>query len=215
MQAMDSPPRKAFDRQRSDPDTMTEPSTQQPATAELPKDDLFHLLSNRRRRDALAYLAANENPVDMRDLAERIAAWEHDTTVENLTSDQRQRVYIALYQAHLPKLDEYGVIDYNRPRGVVKRLPRARQLDRYLEPVGGAADEDDLDADPDRGGIARPENRYAVAIGAIGVGMLAVAGLELVPPIVLLAITWTTIVGWLFAVGATGLMEWPHVSSHG
>ncbi|MCO8247082.1 MULTISPECIES: hypothetical protein [unclassified Haladaptatus] len=68
----------------------------------------------------------------MRDLAEQVAAWENETTVQALTSDERQRVYIPLYQSHLPKLDEEGIIEYNQSRGTIERTELADQLDRYL-----------------------------------------------------------------------------------
>uniref|UniRef100_UPI003F79622F DUF7344 domain-containing protein n=1 Tax=Halomicrococcus sp. SG-WS-1 TaxID=3439057 RepID=UPI003F79622F len=60
----------------------------------------------------------------------------------------RQRVYIALYQSHLPKLDEEGVIDYNQSRGIVERGSLADQFDPYLEARsddGSEAEDDDDD----------------------------------------------------------------------
>ncbi|WP_267642372.1 DUF7344 domain-containing protein [Haloarchaeobius amylolyticus] len=109
-------------------------------TDEFTKDDMFHLLQNRRRRDVLRYLQDTDDPVRMRDIAEQVAAWEHDTTVQRLTSKERQRVYIALYQSHLPALDEEGVIDYNQDRGIVERQPLAEELMPYLdEPAGDEA----------------------------------------------------------------------------
>ena len=68
----------------------------------------------------------------MRDIAEQVAAWENETTIQALTSDERQRVYIPLYQSHLPKLDEEGIIEYNQSRGTVERTKLADQLDQYL-----------------------------------------------------------------------------------
>lgn len=100
---------------------------------QLTKDDIFHLLQNQRRRDVLRYLQGVEGPVAMRDMAEQVAAWEHDTTLQALTSDECQRVYIALYQTHLPKLDEEGIINYNQSRGIVERTPKADELQRYLD----------------------------------------------------------------------------------
>jgi hypothetical protein len=102
-------------------------------TPRLSKDDTFHILQNERRRRVLQYLAGADGAVDMRDIAEQVAAWEHDTTVQQLTSDQRQRVYIALYQSHLPKLADFGLITYNRSRGVVERTPLADQITWYLD----------------------------------------------------------------------------------
>jgi hypothetical protein len=111
------------------------PADSDPATAtSISKDDAFHLLQNARRRAVLRYLADHDDErFRMRDLAEEVAAWEHDTTVRQLTSDERQRVYIALYQSHLPKLDEHGIIAYNQSRGVVERTELTRVLEPYLE----------------------------------------------------------------------------------
>lgn len=91
----------------------------------ISKDDLFHLLQNARRRAVLRYFAAHpeQDEFNMRTVAEAIAAWENETTVEQLTSDQRQRVYIALYQSHLPKLDDYEVSEYNQLRGLIVPTP--------------------------------------------------------------------------------------------
>lgn len=99
----------------------------------LHKDDIFHILQNERRRQVLRHLRDVEDTVEMRKLAETIAAWENDTTIQNLYSDQRQRVYIALYQSHLPKLDELGVIEYNQARGIVRPTDRVADIVRYLD----------------------------------------------------------------------------------
>ncbi|WP_254547441.1 DUF7344 domain-containing protein [Halomarina pelagica] len=110
----------------------------------LPKDDLFHLLQNQRRRRVLRYLRNEEEKVDMRDIAEHIAALENDVEVSALSSAQRKRVYVGLYQCHLPKLDEVGVIKYDQSRGFVERTGLTEQLFPYLEVDGGeeAAGED-------------------------------------------------------------------------
>lgn len=100
----------------------------------IAKDDLFHLLQNSRRRAALRYFAvhAEQEEFNMRTLAEEIAAWENGIPVEQLDSDQRQRVYIALYQSHLPKLDDYGVIEYNQSRGIIRPTALTALFKPYL-----------------------------------------------------------------------------------
>ena len=136
----------------------------------IPKDELFHLLQNERRRMVLRYLRGTEGPVRMRDVAEQVAAWEHDTTVEELTSKQRQRVYIPLYQSHLTKLDEAGVIDYQQDRGIVERKPLADQVDAYLEVEPTDEPEPESDAeDPssDDTYIVTVALCYAVLFGAV------------------------------------------------
>lgn len=52
-------------------------------------------------------------------MAEHIAALENDIEVSELSSRQRKSVYVALYQ-YLPKLDRYGVIEYDKQRGTVE-----------------------------------------------------------------------------------------------
>lgn len=106
--------------------------TEEPATLE--KDELFHLLKSERRRRALRYLLdADEEPVQMRTLAEAVAAEEYDKTVQALHTDERQRVYITLYQSHLPQLDRAGVIDYNQSRGQITTKPLIEEFEEYLE----------------------------------------------------------------------------------
>jgi len=119
---------------------------------ELGADDIYHLLQNERRRSVLRYMQGVDGPARMRDVAEQVAAWEYDTTVEQLTSQERQRVYIALYQAHLPKLDKHGVIDYNQSRGIVEQKPRAERLEQYIVEEGDLtasqeATQDEADAE--------------------------------------------------------------------
>lgn len=111
---------------------------------ELSKDKIFHLLQTPRRRYVLRYLKEHDGIAEMRDIAEQVAAWENDIPVQALTSDQRQRVYIPLYQSHLPKLDEEGIIEYDQNRGTVERTELANQLDRYLD-----VSDDDTDDEPD------------------------------------------------------------------
>lgn len=146
----------------------------QPDAETLPRDEIFHLLQNGRRRMVLEYIRGTEEPVRMREIAEQVAAWEHDTTVEQLTSDQRQRVYIPLYQSHLSKLDKAGVIEYQQNRGIVKRKPLADQLDRYLQPT---PDPEQMDAQASNGGGW--DDYY---IGVASVGALAILGAVLELP---------------------------------
>lgn len=90
----------------------------------LSKDTAFHILQSDRRRALLRYfLAAEKTSFVMRDVAERIAANEHDTTRGQLTSEERNRVYISLYQSHLPTLDDNGIISYNKERGLIQTEP--------------------------------------------------------------------------------------------
>jgi hypothetical protein len=101
--------------------------------AELSLDYVFEILKNERRRRVLAYLRSHDERVTLSDLAEHIAALENDTDVASITSSQRKRVYVGLYQCHLPKMDDMGVVDFNQNRGIVERGPNVEQLYEYLD----------------------------------------------------------------------------------
>jgi len=100
---------------------------------ELSLDVVFEILKNERRRSVLEYLDGNEERVVLGELAEHIAARENDTTVESLTAQQRKRVYVGLYQCHLPKMDDAGIVEFDRNRGIVELAANASQLEEYLE----------------------------------------------------------------------------------
>lgn len=106
----------------------------------LSKDTIFELLKNQRRRYVLHYLSIEPGPVRLRDLAERIAAWENDKSVSTITSDERKRVYVGLYQCHLTKMDEAGVVRFDQDRGYVERADGASLLYEYLDPNRPAED---------------------------------------------------------------------------
>ncbi|WP_227352766.1 DUF7344 domain-containing protein [Haladaptatus salinisoli] len=101
---------------------------------ELSEDLIFDVLKNRRRRYTLHYLKQQGRPVELSELAEQVAAWEHDTTVEGLSANERKSVYTSLYQTHLPKLADAGIVEYNQSRGVVELSENAAQLEGYLRP---------------------------------------------------------------------------------
>ena len=124
---------------------------------ELSEEEISHLLQTSRRRDVVSYLLDNEGPIKMGDLAEIISAKEHETTVAELTSIQRQRVYIPLYQKHLPKLDKKGIIEYKQSQGIVRPTDRLEVFRPYLESANspGKLNHSDTNLFQFRGGCHR------------------------------------------------------------
>ncbi|TYT63531.1 DUF7344 domain-containing protein [Natrialba swarupiae] len=115
------------------PDEISSSVSQSEDDEGLSKDVIFELLKNRRRREVLAYLLEAEETVTLGELAEQIAAWENDTDVNALSSDQRKRVYVALYQTHLPKMDDAGIVEYDQDRGLITLADNADLLMMYLD----------------------------------------------------------------------------------
>ncbi|ELZ80466.1 DUF7344 domain-containing protein [Haloferax larsenii] len=147
----------------------------------LSKDVVFEILKNQRRRDALRYLKENDGEAKLGDMAEFIAAKENDIDIAALSSSQRKRVYIGLYQCHLPKMDSAGVVDFDKNRGDIRILETAKQLDQYLEgDIVSAPDADTATV----GGPSAAKRNLAIAGGVaatVSAGLLGVPGLEQIP----------------------------------
>jgi hypothetical protein len=99
---------------------------------ELTADVAFDLLSNARRRYVLCYIR-ERGKASVGELSRYTAAWENDVKPTALSSSQRKRVYTALHQTHLPRLDEYGIVTYDPDRGTVTPQPRLELLEEYLK----------------------------------------------------------------------------------
>lgn len=132
----------------------------EPETSQLPLDIIFEILKNRRRRRVLHHLKEQEDgSIDLGSLAEHVAALENDKSVAALTSGERKRVYVGLYQCHLPKMNDAGVVDFDRNRGTIELGETADQLDEYLDVDG----EDET-----------PWPRYYLGITLVGAGLFLI-----------------------------------------
>jgi DNA-binding transcriptional ArsR family regulator len=121
----------------------TTESEEEQVIEESPSLDLiFGILKNGRRRRVIQYLRDAEGEVTLSDLAEHIAAIENDTTPAQLTSSERKRVYVGLYQCHLPKMDDAGVVEYNQARGLVRRTNQAKYYEQYLDRTSDGSSRD-------------------------------------------------------------------------
>ena len=133
---------------------------QQQSNGDIGLDETFEILKNSRRRDVLMYLAgAEDGTATLSELAEHVAAKENSIETDQLSSKQRKRVYIGLYQCHLPKLDDVGAIAYDKDRGTVE-LEKASQIFSYLKDVDDTS-----------------ENSRTMLYGSLGVSAVVMVGL--------------------------------------
>lgn len=102
------------------------------STDALSQDEAYDLLSNSRRRYVISHLREQGEPVELNDLSRRLAAWENETDIEDLTDQQIKRVYVSLYQTHIPKLSEAGIVAYDQDSGAVMLQDTVRELDTYI-----------------------------------------------------------------------------------
>lgn len=121
-------------------ETGNESNEEQPFEPTLSKDELFEIAKNQRRRDVLHFLNTNGGSATLSDMSEYIAAKENDTDIGAISSSQRKRVYIGLYQCHLPKMASYGIIDFDKNRGTIEVRPTATLLEPYLDAAPAAAE---------------------------------------------------------------------------
>ena len=102
----------------------------------LARDKIFDVLSNERRRYALDYLKRHDDrTVALRELVDHIAATENEIPEEALHYEQRKRVYSSLRQTHLPRLADFGLIEYNEDRGEVRLNGTAKRVQMHMEYV--------------------------------------------------------------------------------
>jgi hypothetical protein len=102
---------------------------------QIDPEEIHNVLRNHRRRRTLQCLKERLEPIGLRELSEQIAEWETSTSPP--PRDARQSVYNSLHQTHLPKLDETGIVDYDKSRKVVELGEHARVVDMYTDVFTG------------------------------------------------------------------------------
>lgn len=165
-----------------EPESATEPS-------HPPEDELFDVLANRRRRHVIELLTEDGESYDIGTLSTRIAARENDIPVEAVTSDERKRVYTALQQSHLPKLDAAGFIEFNKQRGIAEPLSTLETAEQYL-------------TEPDRD---KPWSGYYLALSATSAVIVLSAWSGLWPFVLLSPLAWT--IGIVAVFGSTAALH--------
>jgi len=90
----------------------------------------YEVLANERRRHVLDCLANREASMTVVDLAEAVARRERDAGRDDVSADERKRIHVTLYHAHLPMMANAGIVEYDRSRGTVRLASDAGPLIR-------------------------------------------------------------------------------------
>jgi len=118
--------------ERTDAETTTDaPASDQSAEPSL--DVIFDVLRNRRRRLVLKAIEERDGSTTLSDLAEHIGGIENGKDPDALNAQERKRVYVGLYQCHLPKMHDAGAIEFDKDRGTVERGEIADRYHEFLE----------------------------------------------------------------------------------
>lgn len=155
------------------------------STTDLSKDDLFDVLANQRRRFVVHLLkTGEERRVPIGEMAEQVAAWENGIDTVEISSKQRKCVYTALQQSHLPKLDETGLVEFNRNRGTVEPTETLNNVDVYLDIIEGKE---------------IPWNQYYLGLSAVAAGLVVAVWVGVWPFVLLSDFAWMLAIVVAFA----------------
>ncbi len=148
---------------------------------------LHHLLANPRRRYVIASLQASEEPLEIGTLAEGLVAWEEGVPVAEVRSHQRKTGYTALQQRHLPKLDDAGLIDFDKRSGTVRANALLEEVDIYTEIVR----EGDF-----------PWSYYYLGLAGVVTAILAGRWAGIIPEVLHTELAWGIFATFAFGVSA-------------
>jgi len=104
----------------------------------IDSDDAFQILSNGRRRQILLSLDESNGVLTASNLAVEIAAVEAGINPNQVTGEQRMRVYVSLIQSHLRILDELGVADYDARAKRVSPTNATEPIARHIRKLKSA-----------------------------------------------------------------------------
>ena len=166
---------------------MTPGSVEDGESPSLSDDELFEVLSNRRRRYAVHALEATDGAAEIGDVAEQVAAWEYDVDVEEVSYEERKRVYTALQQSHLPMMDDAGIVEFNKNRGVVEPTDSLNDIEVYMEVVQGNE---------------IPWSVYYLGLSGVAASLTAAVWLGAWPFALLPDAAWATAITAMFTVSA-------------
>ncbi|WP_436930362.1 DUF7344 domain-containing protein [Halosimplex halobium] len=115
------------------PDTTPERGDSDAAReSDVSVDDLFELLARPGNRYALAYLHRADGPVPFEELVENVV--DGAAVPDGLsTAEFRDRVATRLVHSNLPKLDDAGLVEYDREAGLVRPTGATAVAVPYLE----------------------------------------------------------------------------------
>jgi hypothetical protein len=157
------------------------------STPSLSKGEVFDVLRNQRRRLVLQYLKRSETSVELGELATQVAAWEYETTCDEVSAEQRKRVYTTLQQTHLPRLADANIVHYDAEEGRISATDRATDIAIYLEIVPG----NEL-----------PWREIYLSMGAVAIALCVAVWASVFPFDALSGVQWAFVISIAFTITA-------------
>jgi DNA-binding transcriptional ArsR family regulator len=92
----------------------------------------LEMLGSKRRRYVL-YVLQNRKKATFKEVTERVAIWETETVSEELDERTRENIRVNLHHSHLPKLEDAGMITYDRQSGAVYLRDLSDTMEEILD----------------------------------------------------------------------------------
>lgn len=142
------------EREQSTPTDETLSGAERNIPAVLELHDVFTALAHPRRRYLLYTLVNERTEEPVPELAAKIAAWEQDKRVTEVSEDEQRRVHVSLYHSHIPKLTDLDILEYREADETIVRAVNTEQVQAVLNGAGTELDSRQekhaRQADPDR-----------------------------------------------------------------
>lgn len=101
---------------------------------------LFEALAHPRRR-YLLYSLLSSTRWTLQELATKLVAWERDISEDAVADFDRDEMFVSLHHAHVPKLVEHDIIEYqNGEQSIITADRNAVQVLAALEGIGASVD---------------------------------------------------------------------------
>ena len=106
----------------------------------LEMDCVFEALAHSRRR-YLCYSLLSSRRWTLTELATKLVAWERNIAEEDVTEFNRDHMYVSLFHAHVPKLVELDIVEYEIGlEEIIIASTNAPQVLAVLEGAGAGID---------------------------------------------------------------------------
>ncbi len=112
-----------------------------PLPDELSVDTVLRLFGERRRRLIVNRLSQHDVALPLADVAKEVVAEKNDVALPETDDDVVLSVYLALYHNDIPRLEDHGIVEYEREKDVVRLSGDSERLLELLALLGGDEDE--------------------------------------------------------------------------
>lgn len=129
------------------------------------EQEVERTLRNTRRRYTVFYLQRNGGEASLEDVVDRVTEWENNGKRTAKRNSRRKSVYSSLYQRHLPKLMELGIITYDRNERTVSLTEAGERISLKV---------------PTHDHDCRSFSRLFIGLGGLSAVVLAFGALEVV-----------------------------------